>query len=932
MTNEKGFFRSGDVVVDYEKDLGDPGQFPYGRGLYKGMYRDRKPTIRQFAGYGLASDTNRRFKMLLNEGTNGLSAAFDLPTLMGRDSDDPLSFGQVGWDGVAIDTIEDMDDLFDGIPLDQVTVSMTANASAAVLLAMYVALADKRGIPRNRLGGTLQADILKEYAAQKEWRFPVEHGVDLLIDIIEYATLHMPKWHPVSISGYHIREAGATAVEEVAYTLLDGITYVERALARGILLDEFAPRLSFFFDAHNNFFEEIAKLRAARVLWARIMHERFGAPKDSQSCWCRMHIQTAGCTLTREEPINNAIRIAYQALVAYLGGAQSVHTNSYDEVLCTPTEDAVRLAIRTQQILQQETGICEFPDPLGGSYLIEHMTKKIVDEAEAEITKVVAMGGMVSAILRGYPQGKIRSSALANEDAQEKKELVRIGENMFRSEKGAPEPKNILAELEKRKDFEKRQRARLEEVKRTRNEAMVHATLETVREFAFSRIKGLCVNILPSLVDAAKARATIGEMMNAIEDAWGKYQEREIYSPRAKQPMSGDVVKKYHLPYPLRILLAKGGLDGHDRPIYTLAELFKNLGAEIILPGLHSSSNEIAKRALEENVDVVAVSTHIGSPIVLFEDIKKKLQGVGKSDALIMGGGIIREHEREELRRLGIEHFFTGGTSHESIAQVLFEESKKRASQKRRRCGMKSERERLTQLLTRVSTRPQSLGRLLLAKDIPHGHAHVVGVTGSTAIGKSTLIDKLITELRADNLRVVVLAIDPTEEASGGAILGDVIRMRSHYADPGVFLRSFGSRGAKGSVTLYLKEAIAVSRRFADVVIVETVGAGQADTALKSCVDTFVSLPDTRGDMVNLLKSGHHRHADILVINMRAESPEEKNFAALVKNLAEEKDGWMPPVFSVNAQTGLGVREFTREGLYAHKKFLTQEEKNNCIT
>src|SRR3989344_4518361 len=614
MAGEKGFFRPGDIQLDYEKELGDPGQSPYGRGLYEGMYRVRKPTIRQFAGYGLAPDTNRRFKMLLAQGATGLATAFDLPTLMGRDSDDVLSRGQVGWDGVAIDTIDDMRDLFLDIPLEQVTVSMTINAPAAPMLAMYIALAEERGIAPALLGGTLQADILKEYAAQKEWRFPVEHGVELLIDILEHTSTHMPLWHPVSISGYHIREAGATAVEEVAYTLSDAMVYVKRALLRGVPLEQFAPRLSFFFDAHNNFFEEIAKLRAARILWARIMQKHFGAPAGSHSDWCRMHVQTAGCTLTRDEPMNNIMRVAYQALAAMLGGAQSIHTNSYDEVLCTPTEEAVRIAIRTQQILQEETGICEFPDPLGGSYLVEQLTKKIVDEAGAEIERIEKMGGMVAAILQGYPQGKIRSSALLYEEAIEGKVLKRVGENIFKAENASAEPKNIIAEFAERQGFEERQLARPAKVRSERKESAVAEALVNVGRGAIVRTYGGRVNMLPSLIRAAKARATIGEMMNAIEGAWGTYQEREIWSPRAKDPLSGEMAAKYRLPYPLRILLLKCGLDGHDRPIYTLAELFKNLGAEVILPGLHCSPKETAERALEEDVDVVGVSTHIGSP------------------------------------------------------------------------------------------------------------------------------------------------------------------------------------------------------------------------------------------------------------------------------------------------------------------------------
>lgn len=924
MSHEKGFFRPEDIPIDYKSDLGDPGQYPYGRGLYEGMYRVRKPTIRQFAGYGLAPDTNRRFKMLLQEGATGLSTAFDLPTLMGRDSDDTLSKGQVGWDGVAIDTIDDMRDLFLGIPLEKVTVSMTINAPAAPMLAMYIALAEERGIAPAQLGGTLQADILKEYAAQKEWRFPVEHGVELLIDILEYTNTHMPKWHPVSISGYHIREAGATAAEEVAYTLSDGVAYVKRALVRGIPLEEFAPKLSFFFDAHNDLFEEVAKLRAARILWARIMRERFGASEGSHADWCRMHVQTAGCTLTRDEPMNNIMRVAYQALAAMLGGAQSIHTNSYDEVLCTPTEDAVRLAIRTQQILQEETGICKYPDPLGGSYLIEHLTKKIVDEAGREIERIENMGGMTTAILQGYPQGKIRSSALRYEEALEKKELLRVGENVFRSEGASVEPKHVIAEFAEREGFEERQRARLAVVRHERDGTLVAQALAHVASEAKQRTLGGRVNMLPSLISAAKARATVGEMMNAIESAWGTYQEREIWGPRATDALSGEIAQKYRLPYPLRILLVKGGLDGHDRPIYTLAELFKNLGAEVILPGLHCSAEEVAARALEEDVDVVGVSTHIGSPLAIMKSVKDALMAAGAPDVLLLGGGIIREHEREALRTIGVKHFFTVGTSHEEIAQVLFAEAELCAKGLRRGANFLSERHHIARLLTLASGWPNSVRGI----NLPERRAHVVGITGSTAIGKSTLIDKLVTEIRKSGRTVVVLAIDPSEEESGGAILGDVIRMRRHYTDAGVFLRSFGSRGALGSVTRHLNDVVDLAARFADVVLVETVGAGQADTALKGAVDTFLSIPDPRGDVVNLLKSGHHRHADILAVNVRGATPDETHFVELVRSFVETKGGWTPPVFAVNAATAVGVDVLLREGVDAHGEFLKQRASN----
>ena len=926
MPIDKSYFRPGEAAFDYEKDLGDPGKFPYARGLYESGYGTHLPTIRPFAGLGTALHTNKRFKLILGAGATGLSTALDLVTLYGRDSDDPLSRGQVGWDGVAIDTVADVNDLFDGIPIDTSTVSITDNASAAIVFAMYIGNAMNRGIPLASLGGTMQSDILKEHIAQKEWRYPLVRGLDLVTDMAEFTTEHMPKWNWVSVSGYHIREAGSTAVQELAYTLADGIAYVEDALRRGLPLERFASRISFFFDVHNRMFEEVAKLRAARILWAKIMRDRFGAKEGSREGWCRMHIQTAGCTLSRAEPENNIARVAYQLLTGILGGAQSVHPNSFDEVLCTPTEKALRVAIRTLQILLFETGISEYVDPLGGAYQIEHLTQQIVREAGAEIERITEMGGMLRAIELGYPQAQIRNSALAQEESYNTGTIIRVGENKFQSSASNTEQGNIFKELEERRGYEKLQLERLAKVKSARDEHAVRLALDLVRKTAMDREHGLRVNMMDSLIKASLVYATIGEMSNAMEDAWGKYMETEIFAPRSRQMLPKETIDKYRLAYPMRILLAKGGLDGHDRPIYTLAELFKNLGAEVILPGLQCPAEDIARRALEEDVDVIGISTHTGAPVVLMGDMKEQLRVVGKSDALLIGGGIIRDHERRQLAKIGIEHFFAGDTSFEDIARVLHDESLKRKADRRLRKGA-GDHGYLAKLLTRVAQKPRMLSRYLGASDIPNGNAHVVGITGSTAIGKSTLIDKMVATLREDNLRVVVLAIDPTEEGSGGAILGDIIRMRRHYADQGVFMRSFGSHGAAGSVTKYLNEVVAVARRFTDVVIVETVGAGQADTVLKSAVDTFVSLPDSRGDMVNLLKSGHHRHADILVVNKRAELPEEKNFAELVRNFTETKNGWTPPVFSVNAQTGDGVADFVRKGLYAHQKFLKSPDK-----
>src|SRR5213595_3248781 len=396
--------------VDYERDLGSPGEFPFTRGVYPSMYRGRLWTMRQFAGFGTAEETNERFRYLLEHGQTGLSTAFDMPTLMGHDSDHARSLGEVGREGVAIDTLDDMETLFRGIPLDEVTVSMTINAPAAIMLAFYVVAAERNGIPAERLAGTIQTDILKEYIAQKEWCFPIEPAMRLVTDMIEFCSRRMPRWHPVSISGYHIREAGSTAQQELAFTLKDGFTYVEQAVERGLDVDDFAPRLSFFFNAHIDFFEEIAKYRAARRIWARELRDTYGALSE-RSLLMRFHSQTAGVSLTAQQPLNNIVRTAIEALAAVLGGTQSLHTNSFDEALALPTEEAVRVALRTQQIIANETGVVNTSDPLGGSYFVEALTDKMEERAYEYFAKIDELGGMVQAIEQNYPQREIADAS-----------------------------------------------------------------------------------------------------------------------------------------------------------------------------------------------------------------------------------------------------------------------------------------------------------------------------------------------------------------------------------------------------------------------------------------------------------------------------------------------------------------------------------------
>jgi methylmalonyl-CoA mutase N-terminal domain/subunit len=503
--------------LDEERDLGLPGAYPFTRGIHPTMYRGRLWTMRMFAGFGAAEDTNARFHYLLGQGQTGLSVAFDMPTLMGYDSDHPRSLGEVGREGVAIDTVEDMEVLLRDLPLARVTTSMTINAPANILLAMYVAVAAARGISPRAIGGTIQNDMLKEFIAQKEWIVPPRPSMKLIQDMLVYCTREVPRWNTISISGYHIREAGATAVQELAFTLADGIAYVQAGCEAGLEVDAFAPRLSFFFDIHNDFFEEIAKLRAARRMWARIMRDRFGA-KDPRSWMLRTHAQTAGVSLTAQQPMNNVVRTALQALAGVLGGAQSLHTNSMDETYALPTEDAVTLALRTQQIIAHETGVTNTVDPLGGAYFIEHLTDRMEAEANAYIVRIVDLGGWLAAFARGYPMREIADTSYRDQQALERKERVIVGVNEFVTPENRPIPLLRIDPAVERQQIE-----RLRRVRAARDEAAARRALDTLR-----RTTEQGGNTMPAIVEAVKARVTLGEICDVFRAVYGEYRESAV--------------------------------------------------------------------------------------------------------------------------------------------------------------------------------------------------------------------------------------------------------------------------------------------------------------------------------------------------------------------------------------------------------------------
>jgi methylmalonyl-CoA mutase N-terminal domain/subunit len=501
--------------IDFKRDISFPGEFPYTRGIHPTGYRGKLWTMRQFAGFGTPEETNARFKYLTTQGQTGLSVAYDLPTLMGYDADSSLSEGEVGKCGVAVSSLADMEVLFDGIPLEGVTVSQTINAPASVLLAMYLVVAEKQGADWKKISGTLQNDILKEYIAQKEWIYPIRPAMKLVTDTFEFCTRFVPRYNPISISGYHIREAGATAMQELAFTLRDGIEYVEWGVRAGLDVDEFVPRLSFFFNAHNDFFEEIAKYRAARRIWARAMRERFDA-KNERTLQLRFHTQTAGVSLTVQQPLNNIVRVAIQALAGVLGGTNSLHTDSYDEALALPTDRAALIALRTQQIIAEETGVVNMIDPLGGSYFLEALTKKMEDGALDYFRKIDAMGGMVEAVEKGFPQREIQESAYQYQKAVERGEQTIVGVNKYQMEDGLTEIPILVID----EGVRDHQVERLQQTRDRRDKGAVANALEKVRQSARSN-----ENTMPATIEAVRAYATLGEICDALRDVYGLYEE-----------------------------------------------------------------------------------------------------------------------------------------------------------------------------------------------------------------------------------------------------------------------------------------------------------------------------------------------------------------------------------------------------------------------
>lgn len=647
--------------IDFENDIGYPGEFPFTRGIYPSMYRGRLWTFREYSGFGTAEDTNTRYRSLLEQGMTGLSVALDLPTQIGFDSDDPAVWDEVGRVGVAIDTLADMDRLFEGIPLDKVSTNFTINTTSAPILAMYMAVGERQGVAPEQLRGTLQNDPLKEYIARGTWLFPVDAALRLTGDVIAYCAQEVPKFNPISVSGSHMQQAGATPVESVALAFVHALAYIDLLLARGLSIDDFAPRISWNLGVvGTDLFEEAARFRAARRLWARLVQARY-QPKNPASCMLRFYAGSGGNTLTVEEPLNNIVRVAIEVMASALGGAQAVHACSYDEAYAIPTEEAQLIALRTQQIIAYEAGLTRTVDPLAGSYYVESLTNA-AEQKMCEIIDEVMQVGVSRAIETGLVQERIMRSALLEEQRMASGEKVVVGVNKFRQSQGAAPIELHRADPE----AYKRQVARTERVRRERDARRVAAALKQLAAAAQSDI-----NIMPAMVEAVKAYATIGEICKTLTDVFGLYTDPAVSVVSGKQSSGLQNTQVQANGPKVRILVAKPGLDGHDRGAKTMALMLRDAGMEVIYTGIRNSVDAIVQTAMQEDVDMIGLSVLSGAHIGLTEHIMERLREKNMDDVPVVVGGVIPEADVEPLKKLGAAAVFPGGTPFEAIVAEL---------------------------------------------------------------------------------------------------------------------------------------------------------------------------------------------------------------------------------------------------------------------
>ena len=926
-----------------------PGLPPFLRGPYSTMYAVRPWTIRQYAGFSTAEASNAFYRRNLAAGQKGLSIAFDLATHRGYDSDHPRVVGDVGMAGVAIDSILDMRILFDGIPLDRMSVSMTMNGAVLPVMALYIVAAEEQGVAPEKLSGTIQNDVLKEFMVRNTYIYPPAPSMRIISDIFAHTAKHMPRFNSISVSGYHMQEAGATADLELAYTLADGLQYIQAGVERGLEVDAFVPRISFFWAVGMNYFMEVAKMRAARALWAKIV-SRF-SPKNPKSLALRTHSQTSGWSLSAQDPYNNVARTCIEALAATLGHTQSLHTNAFDEALALPTDFSARIARNTQLYLQQEAGICRTIDPWGGSHYVESLTHQLAERAWAHIEEIESMGGMAKAIESGLPKLRIEEAAARTQARIDSGRQTVVGIN-----------KNVLAEEEPievlkvdNRAVREAQLARLEQLRRERDQAVVDEKLRNLQEAA-GRQAG---DLLALSIEAARAKATVGEISFALEKVWGRHEARVqtiagVYSSEVGEQASAlEAIQRRIEAFAAeegrrpRLLVAKMGQDGHDRGAKVIATGFADMGFDVDVGPLFQTPEETARQAVENDVHVVGVSSLAAGHLTLVPALREALRNAGREDIMVVVGGVVPPQDVPALKEMGAAAVFGPGTVlTEAAGEILdalapSKEAGGGSVAMRARLSLEAyaegieagDRAVLARGITLVeSARPEDrpLAEALMARLLPRtGHAQRVGITGVPGVGKSTFIEVLGRHLTGGGAKVAVLAVDPSSSRSGGSILGDKTRMQELARDPLAFVRPSPSSGTLGGVARRTREASLLCEAAGyEVVLIETVGVGQSETVVAEMVDFFLVLMLAgAGDELQGIKRGILELADLLVVNkadgenVTAAKRARAEYARALHLMHPKSEHWTVPVGTCSALNNEGIGE-QWEQVLAHRRAL----------